>query len=90
MASFILRTCASLRHFEPYMFGSSLSGIGSDFDILIIGPNHAPLSELKAEMRMAAQALPLDVLYMLPEEQHETSFINLQGCVSLHVIASLY
>ncbi|WP_366524686.1 nucleotidyltransferase domain-containing protein [Paenalcaligenes sp.] len=87
VARYILRSCESLREFESYMFGSSLSGVGSDFDILIIGPAGEPLSRLKAELRFAGKELPLDVLYMLPTEADETRFVTSAGCISLSQLA---
>jgi hypothetical protein len=70
------------------MFGSSLFGIGSDFDILIIGPSGVRLDRLKAELRDAGKELPLDVLYMLPEEARITAFVEREGCVSLQQLAA--
>lgn len=87
VARYILRSCESLREFESYMFGSSLFGVGSDFDILIIGPAGEPLSRLKAELRLAGKELPLDVLYMLPSEAEETRFVTSAGCISLSQLA---
>lgn len=69
------------------MFGSSLSGVGSDFDILIVGPAGEPLSRLKAELRLAGKELPLDVLYMLPTEAGETGFVTSEGCITLAELA---
>src|SRR5690554_6099668 len=83
VARHLLRSCESLREFESFMFGSSLCGVGIDFDILIVGPSGDPLSRLKAELMHAGKELPLDVLYMLPEEAEETGFIKNEGCVTL-------
>ncbi|UIK01572.1 nucleotidyltransferase domain-containing protein (plasmid) [Rhizobium leguminosarum] len=47
VASFILSSCPSLSEFEPYMFGSSLHGVGEDIDILVVGPSGEPLARLK-------------------------------------------
>lgn len=83
VAEYLLKTCESLREFESFMFGSSLLGVASDFDILIVGPSGEPLSRLKAEFRLAGDELPLDVLYMLPAEAEETRFVTSEGCITL-------
>ena len=88
VARYLLSCCGSLREFESYMFGSSLFGVGSDFDILIVGPSGDPLSRLKAELRVAANELPLDVLYMLPAEAEATEFVAREGCISLTLLAA--
>lgn len=88
VASHLLRTCRSLQDFESFMFGSSLSGVGCDYDILVIGPSGEHLSKLKAEMRIAGKELPLDVLYMLPTEAAETDFVKSAGCIALWQLAS--
>lgn len=82
VAKHILNSCPSFSEFHGYMFGSSLNGIGSDFDILIVGPSGSVLSQLKKEIRAAGSMLPLDVLYMLPEEAEETNFIEKEKCIS--------
>lgn len=87
VARYLLRCCGSLREFESYMFGSSLFGVGCDFDILIVGPSGEPLSRLKTELRVAANELPLDVLYMLPTEAEATDFVARQGCMALALLA---
>lgn len=87
VARYLLKSCESLREFEPFMFGSSLLGVGSDFDILIVGPSGEPLSRLKAELRLAGKELPLDVLYMLPAEAEETGFVTSAGCITLAQLA---
>jgi hypothetical protein len=87
VARHLLQTCKSLRDFESFMFGSSLFGVGSDFDILIVGPAGAPLLRLKAELKRAGQELPLDVLFMLPTEVEETRFVSSEGCISLSRLA---
>lgn len=87
VARHLLRTCESLREFESFMFGSSLFGVGSDFDILIVGPSGQPLSRLKAELRLAGEELPLDILYMLPAEAEETGFVTSEGCITLAQLA---
>lgn len=87
VARHLLNTCGSLGEFEAYMFGSSLFGIGSDYDILIVGPSGEPLSRLKAELGIAGEELPLDVLYMLPSEAERTGFIVNEGCVALSQLA---
>ena len=83
VAKHILRSCPTLSKFKAYMFGSSLVRVGSDFDILIIGPSGEILSQLKKEIRTAGRELPLDVLYMLPEEAEETNFVSKQKCILL-------
>lgn len=88
VARYLLKCCGSLREFESFMFGSSLFGVGSDFDILIVGPSGEPLSRLKAELRLAGKELPLDVLYMLPTEAEETKFVTSAGCITLAKLAN--
>lgn len=87
VARYLIKSCESLREFKSFMFGSSLFGVGSDFDILIVGPSDEPLSRLKAELRLAGKELPLDVLYMLPAEAEETGFITSEGCITLAELA---
>lgn len=82
-------SCPALSEFDAYMFGSSLAGVGSDFDILIVGPSGVALSQLKSEISAAGSMLPLDVLYMLPEEAEETKFITEQHCISLEQLCKL-
>lgn len=88
VARYIIRCCGSLREFESYMFGSSLFGVGSDFDILIVGSSGEPLSRLKAELQVAANELPLDILYMLPAEAETTEFVAREGCIALALLAA--
>ena len=88
VAKYLLESCESLREFESFMFGSSLFGVGNDLDILIVGPSGEPLSRLKAELTSAGKELPLDVLYMLPEEAEETGFVTRAGCRSLIQLAA--
>lgn len=88
VAKYLLKSCESLQEFDSFMFGSSLSGVGSDYDILIVGPSGEPLSRLKAELNVAGKELPLDVLYMLPEEAEETGFVSSEGCISLARLAA--
>ena len=83
VARHLLKTCNSLKFFECFMFGSSLLGVGTDYDILVIGPAGEELIQLKAELKLAGAELPLDILYMLPIEAEETDFIVKQKCVSL-------
>lgn len=89
VARYLLISCAALGEFKSFMFGSSLFGVGSDFDILIVGPSGEPLSRLKSELGLAGKNLPLDVLYMLPEEAEETQFVANTGCVTLAKLAEL-
>lgn len=88
VARFLLDTCMSLSEFESYMFGSSLYGVGSDYDILIVGPSGEPLSRLKSELKLAGQELPLDILYMVPAEAKDTKFVTNEGCITLSSLAS--
>ncbi|WP_122491595.1 nucleotidyltransferase domain-containing protein [Pseudomonas viridiflava] len=90
VAKYLLKSCKSLQEFESFMFGSSLSGVGSDYDILIVGPSGEPLSRLKAELSVAGKELPLDVLYMLPAEAEaeETGFVTSEGCIPLARLAA--
>lgn len=83
VAAHVLDTCPSLRNFNSYMFGSSLRGFGSDYDLLMVGPSGEALSLLKAELKMAGKQLPLDILYMVPEEAAETDFVTREGCIAL-------
>ena len=87
VATYLLKSCESLGEFESFMFGSSLFGVGNDFDILIVGPSGELLSQLKTELRLAGKELPLDVLYMLPEEEEETEFVTSEGCITLTLMA---
>lgn len=87
VACYLLHTCKTLYKFESFMFGSSLHGIGSDFDILVIAPSDANLSCLKSELKFAGQILPLDILFMLPEEAQATNFIIKYGCISLYELS---
>ena len=87
VAGYLLKSCGALREFESFMFGSSLFGVGSDFDILIVGPSGEPLSRLKSELRLAGEELPLDILYMLPAEERETGFVMSEGCITLAQLA---
>lgn len=89
VASYLLNSCSLLREFESFMFGSALCGIGSDYDILIVGPPGELLSRLKAELKHAGQELPLDVLYMLPAEAEETKFVTRAGCITLCRLADI-
>lgn len=88
IATFLLKHCRTLSLFDSYMFGSTLYGIGSDIDILIVGPSDESLSMLKQEIVAAGRELPLDVLYMEPSEEIETDFVNRENCVELSVLAS--
>jgi hypothetical protein len=88
VARYLLECCESLCDFESFMFGSSLSGVGNDFDVLIVGPGGEPLSRLKAEIQVAASELPLDVLYMLPAEAEVTEFVARERCIPLAQLAT--
>lgn len=87
VARYLLETCQTLSFFESFMFGSSIFGIGSDYDILIVGPSGTLLLQLKAELKLAGAELPLDVLYMLPMEAKETCFVANQKCIPLKKLA---
>lgn len=87
VARYLLDTCQTLSFFESFMFGSSLFGVGSDYDILIVGPSGELLLQLKAELKLAGEELPLDILYMLPMEANETCFVANQKCISLQQLA---
>jgi len=87
VANHLVRSCEALSGFEAYMFGSWVSGSGSDIDILIVGPDGPALSRLQKEIRLAGESLPLDVLYMLPSEAAETAFIHAQKCIPLAALA---
>lgn len=83
VASHLVNTCDAFDGYQPYMFGSFLSGVGSDIDILIIGPAGYRLSILKVEIESAGRELPLDVLYMDCTEAEETNFVIKEKCVAL-------
>jgi hypothetical protein len=83
IAAHLLASCGSLAEFDSYMFGSALRGISEDIDILIVGPDGGRLSQLKHEIRLAGENLPLHVLYMSTSEAHQTEFITQENCVRL-------
>jgi hypothetical protein len=87
VAGFLLEACPSLRNFKAFMFGSSLHGVGSDYDVLVVGPSGAPLVRLKSELRAAGAELPLDILYMMPAEAEDTAFVAREGCIPLSQLA---
>lgn len=89
VARHLLKTCPALKFYECFMFGSSLLGVGTDYDILVIGPSGEVLTQLKAELKLAGAELPLDILYMLPQEAEETDFVVKQKCVSLTHLVTL-
>jgi hypothetical protein len=89
VARHLLKTCQALKFFECFMFGSSLFGVGTDYDMLVIGPAGEALIQLKAELKLAGAELPLDILYMLPKEAEETDFVVKQKCVSLTHLVTL-
>lgn len=88
VARYLLDSCKSLKNFDSYMFGSTLKGVGSDIDILIVGPDGLPLETLKEELKDAGSNLPLDILYMLPLEALETNFVTRAGCISLSKLSN--
>lgn len=87
IAAHLLRTCPSMRQFQVYMFGSTLTRLGMDIDILVVGPSGKPLSKLKRELQIAGENLPLHILYMLPSEERHTRFVENQKCVLLTEVA---
>ena len=87
VAAYLLRGCKSLERFDSYMFGSTLIGVGQDIDILIVGPGGDALTELKQEMRLASENLPLHVLYLQPSEARDTEFVTREKCVPLAYLA---
>lgn len=87
IASHLLASCPSLEHFEAYMFGSAVTGVGADIDILVVGPDGSLLSQVKSELRSAGEALPLHILYMLPSEALHTQFVVGENCVPLSHLA---
>ncbi len=87
VAGHLLASCPSLKHFEAYMFGSAVAGIGADIDILVVGADGSLLSQVKGELRSAGEALPLHVLYMLPSEALHTQFVARENCVPLSHLA---
>jgi hypothetical protein len=89
IASHLLANCASLRHFEAYIFGSTLHGVGEDIDILAVGPSGETLSKLKQEMRTASEFLPLHVLYMQPSEEQRTEFTTREKCINIKELVAL-
>lgn len=89
IAVHLLGTCVSLEHFDAYMFGSTLHGVGQDIDILIVGPAGDPLAQIKKELRCAGESLPLHILYMQPSEERHTQFVAREKCIPLvHLAAS--
>ena len=88
VARHILGCCKSIHEFQVFMFGSSLYGVGSDIDILIVGQSGESLSRLKTDLRFAAEEIPLDILCMLTEEAEETQFVVREGCVPLADVAA--
>lgn len=89
VAVHLLTSCPSLKHFKAYMFGSALTGVGADIDILIVGPGGTLLSQVKSEFRSAGEALPLHLLCMLPSEALHTQFVAREKCVLLSQLAQL-
>jgi hypothetical protein len=88
IAVHLLGTCISLEHFDAYMFGSTLRGVGQDIDILIVGPGGDLLTQLKKEMQCAGESLPLHILYMQPSEERHTRFVTREKCIPLAQLAS--
>jgi hypothetical protein len=69
------------------MFGSTLSGIGQDIDILVVGPGGEALCQHKEELQLAGENLPLHILYMQPSEVRHTEFVAREKCVPLAQLA---
>ncbi|HYI38874.1 MAG TPA: nucleotidyltransferase domain-containing protein [Allosphingosinicella sp.] len=88
IADHLMGTCASLKHFDAYMFGSTLHGVGQDIDILIVGPGGDLLAQLKKEIHCAGESLPLHTLYMQPSEERHTQFVAREKCIPLAQLAS--
>lgn len=89
IATHLLARCDSLTRFDAYLFGSTLGGVGQDIDVLIVGPGGEALVQLKEELRVAGESLPLHVLCMEPSEARGTKFVAREKCVSLTQLASL-
>lgn len=87
IAVHLLARCGSLGQVEAYMFGSTLSGIGTDVDILIVGEDHVVFAELKRELRSAGKHLPLHLLFMEKSEERRFDFVVRERCVPLGVLA---
>jgi len=77
----LLSKCPSLKNYEAYMFGSYLNGIGVDIDVLIVGISHDRFAAVKSELALCSRELPLDVIFMEPDEANETNFVIDAGCV---------
>jgi hypothetical protein len=88
IAAYLVSCCRSLSRFDSYMFGSTLSGIGEDIDILIVGSTGDALINLKQELQAASEHLPLHILYMQPTEEQHTKFVVREKCVPLMQLAS--
>ena len=87
VAVHLLTSCPSLEHFEAYMFGSAVAGVGADIDILLVGPGGSLLSQVKSELRSAGEALPLHLLCMSSSEALQTQFVAREKCVPLFQLA---
>ena len=88
VAVYLLERCVSLAYFNAYMFGSTLHGVGEDIDILIVGPAGDLLAQLKTELHIAGESLPLHILYMLPSEERHIQFVVREKCVLLNQLAA--
>jgi len=88
VAQHLLNTCQTLNFLNVLCLVRRF-GVGTDYDILVIGPAGEALLRLKAELRLAGAELPLDILYMLPQEAKETDFVVKQKCVSLTHLMNL-
>lgn len=88
IALHLLGNCATLEHFEVFMFGSTLHGVGEDIDILVVGPDGDALSKLKQEMRIVGDFMPLHIFYMQPSEERRTEFVARQHCVHLRKLST--
>lgn len=87
VAIHLLKYCHSLEHFDAYMFGSALKGVGEDIDILVVGPAGDHLAQLKKELHIAGESLPLHILFMQPSEEFSTRFMVKEKCIPLTQLA---
>ncbi|WP_260114783.1 hypothetical protein [Phaeobacter inhibens] len=88
VADHLMDICSSLENFNAYMFGSALHGVGEDIDILIVGPAGDLLAQLKTELRLAGEQLPLHILCMQPSEEKRTQFVARENCIPLEQLAA--
>jgi hypothetical protein len=89
LALHLLTITSTLTRFDAYMFGSTLTGVGADIDILIVAPANDALIKLKRELCSASESLPLHIIYMLPSEERHYDFIAKAKCISLQELGVL-